>query len=200
MGVSYIISRVGQQKITSAQEHFNMMFLHQTIHIWINRLQKGSQKEMEEMFINQIWMGGCLGGPLSKLCPTAPPFINDDSGRGGRTQFWKGPPKNHSCKGLFNLVKWVQRGWFKCDGLWRTPLNSKFWWHVSKPLYKYLVEQCMPFSISGLLIGRRNITVLIRKRTCNNLVITYCSIELKRTKLTSHTHTHYEWLISVEGW
>jgi len=33
------------------------------------------------------------------------------------------------------------------------------------------------------------ITVLIWKRACINLVITYFNIELKRTKLTSHTDT-----------
>ena len=60
----------------------------------------------------------------------------------------------------------------------------------------------MPFSISELLssretegfspmvdIGRRIITVLIWKKPCINLFITYFNIELKRTKLTSHTDT-----------
>jgi hypothetical protein len=53
----------------------------------------------------------------------------------------------------------------------------------------------MPFSISRLLssreidIGQGMITVLIWKKTCINLFITYFNIELKRTKLTSHTDT-----------
>ena len=38
-------------------------------------------------------------------------------------------------------------------------------------------------------IGRGMITVLIWKRACINLFITYFNIELKRTKLTSHTNT-----------
>ena len=38
-------------------------------------------------------------------------------------------------------------------------------------------------------ICRRMITVLIWKKTCINLFITYFNIELKRTKLTSHTDT-----------
>ena len=50
-------------------------------------------------------------------------------------------------------------------------------------------------------IGRGMITVLIWIKACINLVITYFNIELKRTKLTSHTHQicGYEWSISVEG-
>ena len=39
-------------------------------------------------------------------------------------------------------------------------------------------------------IGRGMITVLIWKKACINIFITYFNIELKRTKLTSHTHTH----------
>ena len=38
-------------------------------------------------------------------------------------------------------------------------------------------------------IGRGMITVLIRKKACINLFITYFNIELKRTNLTSHTDT-----------
>jgi hypothetical protein len=38
-------------------------------------------------------------------------------------------------------------------------------------------------------IGWGMITVLIWKKTCINLLITYLNIELKRTKLTSHTDT-----------
>jgi hypothetical protein len=38
-------------------------------------------------------------------------------------------------------------------------------------------------------IGRGMITVLIWKKTCINLFIIYFNIELKRTKLTSHTDT-----------
>ena len=42
-------------------------------------------------------------------------------------------------------------------------------------------------------IGRGMITVLIWKKACINIFITYFNIELKRTKLTSHTHTpNYE--------
>jgi hypothetical protein len=43
--------------------------------------------------------------------------------------------------------------------------------------------------------------VLIWIKACINLFITYFNIELKRTKLTSHTHQTcgYEWSISVEG-
>jgi len=59
-----------------------------------------------------------------------------------------------------------------------------------------IIDLCMPFSIfprDRYLpegdIGRGMITVLIWKRTCINLFITYFNIELKRTKLTSHTDT-----------
>jgi hypothetical protein len=67
----------------------------------------------------------------------------------------------------------------------------------------------MPFSISGLLSslglkpsGRYRslgmITVLIWKKACIkaciNLFITYFYIELKRTKLTSHTDTKLIWI------
>ena len=38
-------------------------------------------------------------------------------------------------------------------------------------------------------IGRGMITVLIWKKACINLFITYFNIELKRTQLTSHTDT-----------
>ena len=38
-------------------------------------------------------------------------------------------------------------------------------------------------------IGQGMITVLIWKKACINLCITYFNIELKRTKLTSHTDT-----------
>ena len=68
----------------------------------------------------------------------------------------------------------------------------------------------MPFSISGLIIprdryrpegfsrrvdiGRGMITVMIWKKACINLLIAYFNIELKRTKLTSHTHqTMSDW-------
>ena len=76
----------------------------------------------------------------------------------------------------------------------------------------------MPFSISTVIIprnryrpdgfspkvdiGRGMTTVLIWKKACINLFITYFNIELKRTKLTSQ-HRHqtygYEWSISIEG-
>jgi hypothetical protein len=48
-------------------------------------------------------------------------------------------------------------------------------------------------------IGRGMITVLIWKKACINLFITYFNIELKRTKLTSHRHQTYgyEWSISA---
>ena len=50
-------------------------------------------------------------------------------------------------------------------------------------------------------IGRGMITVLIRKKACINLFITYFSIELKRTKLISHTYTKLIliWVIDI-GW
>ena len=51
----------------------------------------------------------------------------------------------------------------------------------------------MTFPISRLLSSRETdigqITVLIWKKACINLFITYFNIELKRTKLTSHTDT-----------
>jgi hypothetical protein len=44
--------------------------------------------------LNQTWQGWSLGGSLSKLCPTAPPSIQDGcilvGSRNHRTQFWKG--------------------------------------------------------------------------------------------------------------
>jgi hypothetical protein len=39
-------------------------------------------------------------------------------------------------------------------------------------------------------IGRGMITVLVWKKACINLFITYLNIELKRSKLTSYTNTH----------
>jgi hypothetical protein len=71
----------------------------------------------------------------------------------------------------------------------------------------------MPFSISRLLsfretdIGQRTLargmlTVLIWKKACSNLFITYFNIELKKNKI-HFPHRHqtygYEWSISVEG-
>jgi hypothetical protein len=38
-------------------------------------------------------------------------------------------------------------------------------------------------------IGRGMITILLWKKACINLFITYFNIELKKTKLTSHTDT-----------
>ena len=46
----------------------------------------------------------------------------------------------------------------------------------------------MPFSISGL-ISSRETDISPRGLACINLLITYFNIELKRTKLTSHTDT-----------
>jgi hypothetical protein len=52
-------------------------------------------------------------------------------------------------------------------------------------------------------IARWMITVLILKKACINLFITYFNIELKRTYLTSHTDTKLmdmsQWSISVNG-
>jgi hypothetical protein len=71
----------------------------------------------------------------------------------------------------------------------------------------------MPFSISGLLssretdidqradIGRGMIIILKWKKACINLLITYVNIELKRTKLTSHTDTKPIWIWVIDiGW
>jgi hypothetical protein len=71
----------------------------------------------------------------------------------------------------------------------------------------------MLFSISGPLssretdigqrvdIGRGMITVLNWKKACINLFITYFNIELKRTKLTSHTDTKLIWIWVIDvGW
>jgi hypothetical protein len=50
-------------------------------------------------------------------------------------------------------------------------------------------------------IGRGMITVLKWKKACINLFITYFNIELKRTKLTSHTDTKLIWIwVSDIGW
>jgi hypothetical protein len=46
-------------------------------------------------------------------------------------------------------------------------------------------------------IGRGMITVLIWKKACINLYITYFNIELKRTKLTSNTDTK---LMDMSDW
>ena len=43
-------------------------------------------------------------------------------------------------------------------------------------------------------IGQGIITVLKWEKTCINLFITYFNIELKRTKLTSHTNTKLIWI------
>ena len=70
----------------------------------------------------------------------------------------------------------------------------------------------MPFSISGLLSSRENditqkaltrgvITVLKWKKACIYQFITYFNIELKRTKLTSHTDTKFIWIWVINiGW
>ena len=47
-------------------------------------------------------------------------------------------------------------------------------------------------------IGWGMITVLIWKKACINLFITYFNIQIKRTKLTSHIHTKL-WVIDI-GW
>ena len=47
---------------------------------------------------------------------------------------------------------------------------------------------------SGIDIGRGMITVLKWKKACIYLFITYFNIELKRTKLTSHTDTKLIWI------
>jgi hypothetical protein len=50
-------------------------------------------------------------------------------------------------------------------------------------------------------IGRGMITVLKWKKACINLFITYLNIELKRTKLTSHTDTKHIWIWVINiGW
>jgi hypothetical protein len=50
-------------------------------------------------------------------------------------------------------------------------------------------------------IGRGMITVLKWKKACINLFITYFNIELKRTKLTSHTDTKLVWIWGIDiGW
>jgi hypothetical protein len=46
-------------------------------------------------------------------------------------------------------------------------------------------------------IRRGMITILIWKKACINLFITYFNIELKRTKLTSHRHQTYEYASSI---
>jgi len=46
--------------------------------------------------------------------------------------------------------------------------------------------------------GRGMITVLIWKRACINLFITYFNTELKRTKLTSHTDTEFIWIWVID--
>ena len=58
----------------------------------------------------------------------------------------------------------------------------------------------MPFSISGLLTSRETDigrTALAQrwKKACINLFITYFNIELKRTKLTSHTYQTYGYVL-----
>ena len=50
-------------------------------------------------------------------------------------------------------------------------------------------------------IGRGMTTVLKWKKTCINLFIIYFNIELKRTKLTSHTDTKLIWIWVINiGW
>jgi hypothetical protein len=53
------------------------------------------------------------------------------------------------------------------------------------PIVRYRPEGFSP----RVDIGRGMITVLIWKKACINLFITNFNIELKRTKLTSHTNT-----------
>ena len=48
-------------------------------------------------------------------------------------------------------------------------------------------------------MGWGMITVPIWKKACINLFITYFNIELKRTKLTSHTPNLWIWVIDI-GW
>jgi hypothetical protein len=48
-------------------------------------------------------------------------------------------------------------------------------------------------------IGRGMITILKWKKACINLFITYFNIELKRTKLTSHSPNLWIWVIDI-GW
>ena len=69
----------------------------------------------------------------------------------------------------------------------------------------------MPFFISGLLLSRYRcrpegwyrsgvIIVLIWKKACINLFITYFNIELKKAKLTSHTDTNLMEMFKYIGW
>jgi hypothetical protein len=61
------------------------------------------------------------------------------------------------------------------------------------PRNRYRLEGSSP----RVDIDRGMITVLIWKRVCINLFITYFNIELKRTKLL-HTHTHTKlWVIDI---
>ena len=71
--------------------------------------------------------------------------------------------------------------------------------------YIFIDSECWLFLVKTIIfhwlrvdIGRVMITVLIWKMSCINLFITYFNIELKRTKLTSHTHTKL-WVIDI-GW
>ena len=67
--------------------------------------------------------------------------------------------------------------------------------------YIFIDSECWLFLVKTIIfhwlrvdIGRVMITVLIWKMSCINLFITYFNIELKRTKLTSHTHqTMSDW-------
>ena len=49
-------------------------------------------------------------------------------------------------------------------------------------------------------IGQGMITVLKWEKVCINLLITYFNIELKRTKLTSHTYTKLIWIWVIDIW
>ena len=58
------------------------------------------------------------------------------------------------------------------------------------PRYPYWPEGISP----RVDIDRGMITVLKWKKACINLFIIYFNIELKRTKLTSHTDTNLIWI------
>ena len=51
--------------------------------------------------------------------------------------FERDPPKDHPCQVWFNLVQGFQRRRFKCESLWRTTTDAKWWQKLTWPLARW---------------------------------------------------------------
>jgi len=110
--MSQIILKVGQTKITSVQIFLSRIFLFDFFHNIPNRY-KFAENNPKDM----------LNYPMSCSCNSSNRQLKKsiylvtaailNGVRGCRTQFWKGPLKDHPCQIWFNLVQQFQGRRFK---------------------------------------------------------------------------------------